>query len=155
MALDQQHSFHHLIAETQYFPIQDGEYHRKMAYTASGNLQAENVLLCLPGLLETKASFLGIHDYFLKFDHCQVISIDFSGRGDSDYVTGKNKYKMSLYLSDIKQFMQSMFFSDGKRALKLTILGTSMGGVLAMYLTQIFHKKINEIILNDIALTVN
>ena len=30
-----------------------------------------------------------------------------------------------------------------------------MGGVLAMYLTQIFGKKIYGIILNDIALTVN
>jgi pimeloyl-ACP methyl ester carboxylesterase len=30
-----------------------------------------------------------------------------------------------------------------------------MGGVLAMYLTKIFDKKINAIVLNDIALTIN
>lgn len=155
MSLDRGNSLNHLKPETRYFFIEDGNPQRKMAYTVSGKLHADNVLLCLPGLLETKTSFLGIHDYFLKLDHCQVISIDFSGRGESDYVTDKHKYKMSLYLSDLQQFMQDTLFNDGRKALKLTILGTSMGGVLAMYLTQIFHKKINEIILNDIALTVN
>jgi pimeloyl-ACP methyl ester carboxylesterase len=62
---------------------------------------------------------------------------------------------MSLYLSDISQLIRGIILTDEKVQLKLTILGTSMGGVLAMYLTQIFGKKIYEIILNDIALTVN
>ena len=85
--------------ETRYFQIEDGDHHHKIAYTVSGDMDAENILLCLPGLLETKASFLVIHAYFLKFDNCKVISIDFSGRGESDYIDDRSAYKMSLYLS--------------------------------------------------------
>ena len=141
--------------ESRYFQVQKGDDSRKIAYTVSGDMDADNLLLCLPGLLETKASFLVIHAYFLKFDNCKVISIDFSGRGESDYVDEHGAYKMSLYLSDISQLVQGTILVDGKISQKLTILGTSMGGVLAMYLTQIFGSRIYEIILNDIALTVN
>lgn len=141
--------------ETRYFEILDGDKSRKLAYTISGDLNAENVLLCLPGLLETKKTFLVIHSYFLKFQNCKVISVDFSGRGESDYLDPVGVYTMSLYLSDISQLIRGIILPDEKVQSKLTILGTSMGGVLAMYLTQTFGKKIYEIILNDIALTVN
>jgi pimeloyl-ACP methyl ester carboxylesterase len=141
--------------ETRYFEIHDEGKSRKIAYTISGDMNAGNILLCLPGLLETKKTFLVIHAYFLKFQNCKVISIDFSGRGESDHLDPVGVYKMSLYLSDISQLIRGIILTDEKAQSKLTILGTSMGGVLAMYLTQIFGKKIDEIILNDIALTVN
>jgi hypothetical protein len=141
--------------ETRYFLINDGEDDRKIAYTISGDMNGKNILLCLPGLLETKASFMVIHAYFLKFDNCKIISIDFSGRGQSDNITDQEDYKMSLYLSDISRLIKELILVSGRSTQKLTILGTSMGGVLAMYLTQIFGKKIYGIILNDIALTVN
>jgi pimeloyl-ACP methyl ester carboxylesterase len=141
--------------ETRYFEILDGDKSRKLAYTISGDLNAENVLLCLPGLLETKKTLLVIHAYFLKFQNCKVISVDFSGRGESDHLDPVGVYTMSLYLSDISQLIRGIILTDEKVKSKLTILGTSMGGVLAMYLTQTFGKKIYEIILNDIALTVN
>ncbi len=141
--------------ETRYFEISDSDKPRKIAYTISGDMNAENILLCLPGLLETKKTFLVIHAYFLKFQNCKIISIDFSGRGESDHLDPVAVYTMSLYLSDISQLIRGIILTDEKVQPKLTILGTSMGGVLAMYLTQIFGKKIVEIILNDIALTVN
>ncbi len=144
-----------LIPEIRYFETQDGERSRKLAYMVSGNLDAKNILLCLPGLLETKSSFLVLHSYFLDFEDCMVMSVDFSGRGDSDNVVDQGVYRMSLYLADISMLIQEILFSGKGRSRKLTILGTSMGGVLAMYLTQIFKKRITEIILNDIALTVN
>ena len=141
--------------ETQFFEIQDEGGSRNIAYTVSGDMNAENILICLPGLLETKASFLVIHAYFLKFANCKVISIDLSGRGESDFINDLGPYKMSLYLSDISRLIKDTILTDGKTRRKITILGTSMGGVLAMYLTQIFGKKIYGVILNDIALTVN
>jgi pimeloyl-ACP methyl ester carboxylesterase len=141
--------------ETRYFQIQDEQYPRKIAYTVSGDMNAENILVCLPGLLETRTSFLGIHAYFLNFENYKVISVDFSGRGESDYIDQYGAYKMSLYLSDVSELIQGAILVEGKTYQRLTILGTSMGGVLAMYLTKIFDKKINAIVLNDIALTVN
>ena len=146
----------HLLPETRYFEVTDAGMGRKVAYTISGNLNAKKVLLCLPGLLETKASFMLLHSYFLKFEECLVISIDLSGRGESDSMGDREAYKMSLYLADISQLIREVIFREKVgRAPKLTVLGTSMGGVLAMHLTKIFDGKIAGIILNDIALTVN
>ena len=141
--------------ETRYFQINDVDHPRKIAYTISGDIEGENILICLPGLLETKESFAVIHAYFLKFEGCKVISIDLSGRGESDYIGDFGGYKMSLYLSDISKLIQSQIEEKAVRHQRITILGTSMGGVLAMYLTQIFGKSIFGIMLNDIALTVN
>lgn len=141
--------------ETRYFYIVHGDHQRKIAYTVSGDMHGAHVLLCLPGLLETKATFQILHAYFLKFSGCKVISIDLSGRGESDRISKPEVYKMSLYLSDIREFIKAIILNDADRSAKITILGTSMGGVLAMYLTKLFPKNISEIILNDIALTVN
>lgn len=141
--------------ETRYFYIINGDHQRKIAYTVSGDMHGAHVLLCLPGLLETKATFQILHAYFLKFFGCKVISMDLSGRGGSGYISNPEVYKMSLYLSDIRRFIEAIILNDTDRSPKITILGTSMGGVLAMYLTQLFPKNISEIILNDIALTVN
>lgn len=140
--------------ETRYLNIENETGNRKLAYTISGNANAAKILLCLPGLLETKASFEGLHTYFLRFEDCKVISVDFPGRGDSESIHESDSYKMSLYLSDIKSLME-VLLADSSSSARFTVLGTSMGGVLAMYLTQSFGKKISEIILNDIALTVN
>ncbi|SNX29587.1 Pimeloyl-ACP methyl ester carboxylesterase [Polynucleobacter meluiroseus] len=144
-----------IAPETRYFQIRDEQHPRKIAYTVSGDMNAENILVCLPGLLETKTSFLVIHDYFLRFENYKVISVDFSGRGESDYIDECGAYKMSLYLSDVSELIQGAILVGGKSYQRLTILGTSMGGVLAMYLTKIFDKKIHAIVLNDIALTIN
>ena len=139
--------------QTLYF-LRDGDA-RKMAYTISGDRKAEKTLLCLPGLLETKNSFALVHDYFLSDEHCEVISVDFSGRGQSDSIDNQDEYKMSLYLNDITHFINENILAANGAHKKITILGTSMGGVLAMYLTQHSGKAIDGIILNDIALTVN
>lgn len=140
--------------ETRYFDIADEGGGRKLAYSISGNMDAEKVLLCLPGLLETKDSFAVLHAHFLSFEDCKVVSVDFPGRGDSEPIASSQNYTMSLYLSDMQSLIK-MLMSHHSSSAQFTILGTSMGGVLAMYLTQSLGKRISEIILNDIALTVN
>lgn len=139
--------------QTRYFQIDNNA--RKIAYSISGNPEAAHTLLCLPGILETKASFTFVHDYFLPIEECNVISIDFSGRGHSDSIDSQDEYKMSLYLNDVSQFISENILTTLDAQKKITVLGTSMGGVLAMYLTQRMSEQIDGIILNDIALTVN
>lgn len=140
--------------ETRYFDIADEGGNRKLAYSISGNINAEKILLCLPGLLETKESFTVLHAHFLRFEDCKVVSVDFPGRGDSESIALSQNYTMSLYLSDIKSLIKMLLINHSSST-QFTVLGTSMGGVLAMYLTQSLGKRISEIILNDIALTVN
>ena len=147
------HSYSPEKPQTLYFQ-RDGNA-RKIAYTISGDRNAEKTLLCLPGLLETKNSFALVHDYFLSIEHCEVISVDFSGRGQSDSIDNQDEYKMSLYLNDLTHLINKNILAAKGSQKKITILGTSMGGVLAMYLTQHHAKAIDGIILNDIALTIN
>jgi pimeloyl-ACP methyl ester carboxylesterase len=141
------------LPENRYLDIVDEGGSRKLAYSISGNTNAEKVLLCLPGLLETKDSFSVLHSHFLRFEECKVVSVDFPGRGDSESIALSQNYTMSLYLSDIQSLIK-MLLSNHPSITQFTILGTSMGGVLAMYLTQSLGKRISEIILNDSALTV-
>ena len=101
---------------------------RQIAYTASGNRNAHKVLLCLPGLLETKQSFTILHAYFLRFKEVQVISVDFAGRGESDPLVNTEQYSMSLYLSGICKFIHEQIYTKETKVIELTILGTSMGG---------------------------
>lgn len=140
--------------ETRYFDIADEGANRKLAYSISGNRNAKKLLLCLPGLLETKDSFSILHAHFLRFEDCLVVSVDFPGRGESESIALPQNYTMSLYLSDVQSLMK-MLLNTHSSSTQFTILGTSMGGVLAMYLTQSLGKRISQIILNDIALTVN
>jgi pimeloyl-ACP methyl ester carboxylesterase len=139
--------------QTKYYQIDGSE--RKIAYTISGDSNATKTLLCLPGLLETKNSFRSVHAHFLGVANCEVVSVDFTGRGDSDSLDSRNEYKMSLYLSDVIQLISNVILNSSAKQKKVSVLGTSMGGVLAMYLTRHFGKSIDEVILNDIALTVN
>lgn len=140
--------------QTRYLKIIDRDVERKLAYNISGDINASKVLLCLPGLLETKDTFSVLHSYFWEYEGCKVVSLDFPGRGDSESIPEADHYKMSLYLSDICSLIE-MLINEGSAATRFTVLGTSMGGVLAMYLTQHYEKRISQIILNDIALTVN
>lgn len=139
--------------KTRYFKIDGGA--RKIAYSISGNPEAAHTLLCLPGLLETKTSFAYVHAHLLPNEECNVISIDFSGRGQSDSIDSQDEYKMSMYLNDVSQFISENILTTLDAQKKITVLGTSMGGVLAMYLTQRMSEQIECIILNDIALKVN
>lgn len=151
--LTEQPAYLPTAAQTKYFEI-DGSQ-RKIAYTISGDSNATKTLLCLPGLLETKNSFRAVHAHFLPIANCEVVSVDFTGRGDSDSMDSRDEYKMSLYLSDVIQLISKLILNSSTKQKRISILGTSMGGVLAMYLTQHYGKSIDEIILNDIALTVN
>ena len=61
---------------------------RHLAYSAVGDANSPHVLLCLPGLLETRATF----DPLLKaadgLQGLRVISVDLCGRGDSSALPG-------------------------------------------------------------------
>lgn len=145
----------HQPPQIHYINVGDKGLQRNIAYTVSGNLNAHKILLCLPGLLETKESFAVLHAYFLQFKEIQVISMEFVGRGKSDPLPDSEQYSMSLYLSDIHKLIDQVILTKHKKNIELTILGTSMGGVLAMYVAEMLKDSIHQIVMNDVALTVN
>ncbi len=125
---------------------------RHLAYSSVGDVNSPHVLLCLPGLLETRATF----DPLLKaadgLAGLRVISLDLCGRGDSSPLPGDQGYTMQVYLEDIVHFIRSELMPNGKPVPHIEVLGTSMGGILAMYLANDAHNHISGLFFNDIGL---
>jgi pimeloyl-ACP methyl ester carboxylesterase len=63
-------------------------------------------------------------------------------------------YTMSVYLQDIVQFLRQEVMQPGQPVPRIEVLGTSMGGILAMYLASDPHHGIEGLFLNDIGLSL-
>lgn len=73
---------------------------RRMAFTDHGAHAADDVLLRLPGLLETRQTFTAIVDECPENLRC--LSIDYCGRGDSNPLPQDQGYSMLRYLEDLQ-----------------------------------------------------
>jgi pimeloyl-ACP methyl ester carboxylesterase len=134
-------------------PISSNGFNRNIAYLRHGELSAKHIFLCLPGLLETKESFYQIFNLASRFEDCCWLSIDYCGRGDSDLLTSGENYSFSTYLSDIEDFVERLIIpTRSTSGQKFHLIGTSMGGILAMHLISRQNQKIDSLILNDIGL---
>jgi len=137
------------------FLLKNDPHHRKLAYTEICNFEAEDIFLCLPGLLETRDTFGPLFSSNLTNSDIRILSIDYCGRGDSDSLHMGSNYSMSRYLNDIEDFLKSYVFEKHKnKNARLHLIGTSMGGVLAIYLIEKFNQKIFSVLLNDIGLKI-
>ena len=127
---------------------------RRLAFSQVGEANSSRVLLCLAGLLETRASFDPLLQAARDAHDLRVISLDLCGRGDSDPLPSDSGYCMSLYLSDIEAFIRQEVFGHGGPKPRLDVLGTSMGGILGMYLAAKLENDVEGLLLNDIGLNL-
>ena len=79
---------------------------RHLAYSQVGDAQSAHVLLCLPGLLETRATFDPLLQAAEGVHGLRIISLDHCGRGDSSPLPGDAGYTMQVYLADTVAFIQ-------------------------------------------------
>ena len=126
--------------------------HRHLAYSAVGDASSSHVLLCLPGLLETRATFDPLLQAAEHVQGLRVISLDLCGRGDSSPLPADKGYTMQVYLEDVVQFIRRELMPEGQPVPHIEVLGTSMGGILAMYLAHDPHNHIRGLFFNDIGL---
>ena len=138
---------------SEFHLINDGEVDRKIAYSRVGEFNSNHIFLCLPGLLETRESFHHLFSMVEPFDDCCWLSIDYCGRGNSDPLSSTANYSFSKYLADTEDLIESLIVPqqvDASR--KLHLIGTSMGGILAMHLVNRVQHRVDSVILNDIGL---
>jgi len=100
------------------------------------------VVLCLHGLMRNSRDFgeLAAH---LAVRH-RVIVPDMRGRGLSARDPNFNNYQIPVYLQDVLTLLA------GLGAARVTIIGTSMGGLMAMLLAATQPKLVSRIVLNDV-----
>ncbi|KJV69208.1 alpha/beta hydrolase fold family protein [Candidatus Neoehrlichia lotoris str. RAC413] len=99
-------------------------------------------LICVHGIMRNCRDFDYLAIALSKY--CKVICPDIVGRGKSSWLKNIPLYNYSTYCKSIIYLLQHLKIS------KINFLGTSMGGIIGMYLAAYFPKLINSLILNDI-----
>ena len=97
-----------------------------------GDTANGNVLLCLHGLTRSARDF-SVLASFLKKKY-RVICPNLVGRGDSSWLRNKANYHIPFYLLNILTLINEL------KLKKADIIGTSLGGILAMMLSAT-HKS--------------
>jgi pimeloyl-ACP methyl ester carboxylesterase len=110
----------------------------KLAYDVAGQGAA---LLCLPGLTRNMEDFEPICEAFAH--RAQVIRMDFRGRGASDWGDPAS-YQVPVEAGDVVTLLDHLHLD------RVTILGTSRGGLVALVLAAIARDRIAGVIFNDI-----
>ncbi|MFS4438204.1 alpha/beta fold hydrolase [Paracoccaceae bacterium GXU_MW_L88] len=97
-------------------------------------------LLCLAGLTRDKHDF----DYLKrKISNVRLIRMDYRGRGESDW-TGPDSYTVPQEAADALALLDHLGLQ------KAAILGTSRGGLIAMFLAATAKDRLMGICFNDV-----
>ena len=116
-------------------------FHR-VHYTEWGDPDNPKVLICVHGLTRTGRDFDFLaaaleHEY-------RVICPDVVGRGQSDWLNDKSDYTYPLYVNDMAMLLARI---DAER---IDWVGTSMGGLIGIFLASYTGSPIHKMVINDI-----
>jgi pimeloyl-ACP methyl ester carboxylesterase len=100
------------------------------------------VVLCLHGLMRTGRDFEELAPHLAA--RYRVIVPDVRGRGRSARDRDFNHYTIPVYLQDVLTLLA------GVGAPQVSIVGTSMGGLMAMVLAAMQPEVVRAIVLNDV-----
>lgn len=100
-------------------------------------------LLCLGGLTRNSKDFDGLAERY-SADGRRVISPDYRGRGRSDYDPDPDNYDPATYLRDIHALLSALNIH------RVVVIGTSLGGILAMGMGAAMPSVLAGAVLNDI-----
>jgi len=103
---------------------------------------SDHVLICLPGLTRNSKDFAELALHYAS--EWRVITPDFRGRGQSDRDPVPSRYQHLTYTNDTWKLI------DGLGIQSFAVLGTSLGGLIAMLMAAQQPKRLRGIVLNDI-----
>ena len=113
-------------------------YYRDYGPHAAGR----TALLCLPGLTRNSKDF---HDLALRYaGERRVVCPDYRGRGRSEHDPEWRRYNARVLLADVQQLLASCNLH------KVVVVGTSLGGLLAMGLAVAEPRMLAGVVLNDV-----
>jgi pimeloyl-ACP methyl ester carboxylesterase len=113
-------------------------FYREYRCVASGL-----TVLCLPGLTRNSGDFSALAATLST--RYRVIAPDLRGRGRSAWDPQWSNYQPMVYVRDVLSLLDHLAVS------RVAVIGTSLGGVLAMVLAASKSDRIAGIVLNDVA----
>lgn len=99
-------------------------------------------VLCLPGLTRNSRDFTPLAEW-LAATH-RVLTPDLRGRGRSDHDPNWHNYQPMTYVGDIGALLAALGVS------RVVVIGTSLGGLLAMMMAAMLPGVLAGVVLNDI-----
>jgi len=143
------------VRQEYFHALGNGAFHR-IAYTDWGERANPHVVLCVHGLARNSRDF----DFLAAAldGDCRVVCMDVAGRGESDWLKSKSEYTFSTYQNDAAAMLaraSSPASSLLGRLLhqkqpRLDWVGTSMGGLIGMFLAAKRGSPIRRLVLNDV-----
>ena len=99
-------------------------------------------LLCIPGLTRNAADFEPVADHVAG--EWRVIAVDLRGRGGSAFDPQPERYGLPAYAADLTKLLDQLGIADA------VFVGTSLGGLMTMFLAATHEERIAGALLNDI-----
>lgn len=126
--------------EDGYWLSEDGLRLHVRDYAPTGGAGRPPVL-CLPGLTRNARDFANLADCLPEW---RVLCPDMRGRGDSAYARNWATYQPLQYVNDVFALL------DQLRIPRVVVIGTSLGGLMAMLMAMIEPHRLAGAVLNDI-----
>lgn len=102
----------------------------------------DQVIICLPGLTRNSKDFHDLATHLAS--SYRVICLDLRGRGRSDHDPKWRHYHPGTYVQDTWKLMDKLEIN------KFIVIGTSLGGLMAMIMSAQQPQRLKAIIMNDI-----
>jgi len=125
--------------------LQDSELGIGKPYSApvsySDTKNGAEPVIAIGGLINTKHRF----DFLANdiYRDLRIIAIDLCGRGGSGWLAEQTDYSIDTHVEQLRQFMDHLGLSS------CTLLGSSLGGSIAIRFANHFPDRVKRIILND------
>ena len=114
----------------------------QMAYTEWGDSSNSKVLICVHGLTRTGRDFDFLASALSRY--YRVVCPDIVGRGESDWLDSGEGYTYPTYIKDILTLLEQLKIN------KVDWIGTSMGGLIGMFMATLPNSPIQRLIVNDV-----
>lgn len=112
----------------------------KLHYLDFGNAD-KPPLVCIHGLSGNAHNFDGLALYLAP--HWHMISLDVRGRGDSEWGPSGD-YNAAVYVNDLTALLDTLKWE------RVSLIGTSMGGIISMMFAGGYPNRVERLVLNDI-----
>ena len=111
-------------------------------YPAQAPVEGRVPVVCLPGLTRNARDFATLAERLSA--GWRVICPEMRGRGDSDYSKNSVTYNPVHYVQDVNALF------DQIKVDRFVLIGTSLGGLMAMILAIVEARRIAGAVLNDV-----